>query len=125
MVFAIIFQSNEMSICQICQSMSICVFSNSNNKGVHCKICYISIKDKKAQSNGTFVQFWIYMKCKTMNHIYCKYIQVSKDLWYSISCCKGIFPFGYLANKSFFSFAYGSTTTIKKAILKISGETAA
>ena len=104
--------------------MSICVSSNSNNKGVHCKIFYISTKDKKAQPNGTFVQFWIYMKCKTINHIYCKYIQVSKDLWYSISCFKGISPFGYLANKIFFSIAYDSTTTIKKAILITSGETA-
>ena len=48
-------------------------------------------------------QSWVHIKCNKLNHIDYKYLQGSNDLWYCLSCCSNIFPFGTQTNKEFIS----------------------
>ena len=78
----------------------MCTSSNSNITFA-CKICNTNIKDTESAVQSDICQFWIRMKCKfNLNLINYKYLQVSNDPWFCISCCNEIFPSGTLADKS-------------------------
>ena len=76
----------------------MCVSSNSNI--FPCKICNIDINNKGRAVQCDICQFWIHIECNKLNHIDYKYLQEFNDLWYCISCCDEILPFGTLTNKN-------------------------
>ena len=79
--------------------------SSNSNIVFPCKICNININKKDSAVQCEICQFWIHIKSKRLNHIDFKYLQVSNDPWYCISCRDKIFSFGTLINKNFLSLA--------------------
>ena len=76
----------------------MCVSSNSNIFPY--KICNIDLNNKDRAVQCDTCQFWIHTECNKLNYIDYKYLQEFNDLWYCISCCDEILPFGTLTNKT-------------------------
>ena len=79
------------------------------------KICNINIKDTDSAAQCDIYQFWIHVKCNSLNHIDAKYLQGSSAPWFCISCCNEIFPFGILTNKILSIISNYNLTTIKQS----------
>ena len=94
--------------------------SSNSNIIFPCKICNTNIKDTDSTAQCDICQFWIHTKCNNLNHIDYKYLQGSNDLWFCISCCNEIFPFGTLANKNFLSMMMvNSSPTIIMMLMQL------
>ena len=44
---------------------------------------------------------WVHLRCNKFNLVDYKYLQGSADLWFCLSCCSTILPFGNLTEKDF------------------------
>ena len=57
--------------------------------------------------------------CNKLNYVDYKYLQITSDPWYCISCCNSIFPFKDLNEQNFNSFIRNNSTIrkTKKPIL--------
>ena len=67
------------------------------------KTCNINITSKDRAVQCDIFQFGIDIKCFKLNHINYKFLQVSNDPWYCISCSDEMLVFGTLTNKNFLS----------------------
>ena len=81
----------------------MCIPINVNYIVYPCKICHVNVNNKDSAAQCDICQSWVHMKCNNLNHIHYKYLQVSNDPWYCLSCCSNIFPFGTQTNKDFIS----------------------
>ena len=80
----------------------MCVSSNSNIV-FPCKICNININNKDSAAQCDICQFWFILNLINWTTLIISTFKDIINLWYCISCCDEILPFGTLTNKNFLS----------------------
>ena len=69
--------------------MDVCA---KNHMTFLCKICNKNVNDNDHAIQCDTCNFWVDIKCNSLNYIDYKYLQSNNDPWYCITCSSSIFP---------------------------------
>ena len=84
---------------------------NVNYPKFPCRISAKNVPDNDKAVQCDLCDFWIHIKCNSLNYLDYRYLQNCDESWHCVECCSSIFPFNSLSSSKNFLACCTSTNS--------------